>query len=83
VKPLNDFSVAFYKATQTLLQKLSLELEGFEYSLGNTYAMFTTMLKDPLGFGKQQNNNATLSITINYTYIAWIIILHFHKILYK
>jgi hypothetical protein len=58
VKPLNDFSVAFYKATQTLLQKLSLELEGFEYSLGNTYAMFTTMLKDPLVFGKKQNSNA-------------------------
>jgi len=52
VKPLNDFAVAFYKATQTLLQKLSLELQGFEYSLGNTYAMFTTMLKHPLVFGK-------------------------------
>jgi hypothetical protein len=59
VKSLNDFSVAFNKATKIFLQKLSMELEGFEYSLGNTYAMFTTMLKDPLGFGKQENSNAT------------------------
>ncbi|KAK2355465.1 GDSL esterase/lipase [Trifolium repens] len=62
VKSLNDFSVAFNKATQTLLQKLSLELEGFEYSLGNTYAMFTTMLKDPLGFGLNDTKSACCGI---------------------
>ncbi|XP_045787230.1 GDSL esterase/lipase At5g55050-like [Trifolium pratense] len=62
VKPLNDFSVAFYKAIQTLLEKLSLELEGFEYSLGNTYAMFTTMLKDPLVFGLNDTKSACCGI---------------------
>lgn len=52
VKSLNEFAVAFYKATHALLQKLSSELGNFEYSLGNTYAMTTAMLKDPLAFGK-------------------------------
>ncbi|CAK8561897.1 unnamed protein product [Lathyrus sativus] len=62
VKALNDFAVAFYKATQTLLQKLSLEFEEFEYSLGNTYAMFKTMLKDPLAFGLNDTKSACCGI---------------------
>ncbi|KAJ1376878.1 SGNH hydrolase superfamily [Sesbania bispinosa] len=53
VKPLNEFAVAFHTATRTLLQKLSWELEEFEYSLGNTFAMTTTLFKDPLALASQ------------------------------
>ncbi|XP_004509506.2 GDSL esterase/lipase At5g55050-like [Cicer arietinum] len=62
VKPLNDFAVAFNKATQTLLQKLSFELEEFEYSLANTYAMFNTMLKYPLAFGLNDTKSACCGV---------------------
>ncbi|XP_057416533.1 GDSL esterase/lipase At5g55050-like [Lotus japonicus] len=58
VKSLNEFAVAFYKATHALMQKLSSELGNFEYSLGNTYAMTTTMLKDPLAFGMKDTKSA-------------------------
>lgn len=83
VKPLNDFAVAFNKATQTLLQKLSFELEEFEYSLANTYAMFNTMLKYPLAFGKHNNNSIylfSISITklISYIFLN-LIVLYFHS----
>jgi hypothetical protein len=52
VKPLNDLAIVFYKATQAVLQKLSSELEDFEYSLANTFAMTSALLNSPSTFGK-------------------------------
>lgn len=52
VTPLNDFAIAFYSATEALLQKLSLELKEMQYSLGNSFVMTETLLADPLAFGK-------------------------------
>ncbi|CAJ1942265.1 unnamed protein product [Sphenostylis stenocarpa] len=58
VKALNDFAVAFHSATLGLLQKLSSELEGFRYSLGNSFAMTTSLLKTPSNFGLKETKSA-------------------------
>ncbi|RDX85750.1 GDSL esterase/lipase [Mucuna pruriens] len=58
VKPLNDFAVAFYSATLGLLRKLSYELEGFHYSLGNSFVMTTTLLRSPSTFGLNDTKSA-------------------------
>ncbi|KAK7376180.1 hypothetical protein VNO78_35034 [Psophocarpus tetragonolobus] len=62
VKPLNDFAVAFHSATQELLQKLSSQLEGFKYSLGNSFLMTTTLLKNPSSFGLNETKSACCGI---------------------
>ncbi|XP_057422332.1 GDSL esterase/lipase At5g55050-like [Lotus japonicus] len=62
VKPLNDFAVAFYSGTRTLLQKLSSELKDFEYSLADTFSMTTTLLKDPSSFGLNETKSACCGI---------------------
>ncbi|KAG5062146.1 hypothetical protein JHK85_003329 [Glycine max] len=62
VEPLNDFAVAFYLATQALLQKLSSELKGFKYSLGNSFEMTSTLLKSPSSFGLKYTQSACCGI---------------------
>ncbi|CAL5197431.1 unnamed protein product [Lathyrus oleraceus] len=62
VKPLNDFAIAFYSATQAVLQKLSLEFEDFEYSLANTFAMTTALLNTPSTFGLNDTKSACCGI---------------------
>lgn len=57
VKALNDFAVAFHSATQVLLRKLSTELEGFHYSLANSFVMTNTLLSSPSSFGKHHTTN--------------------------
>jgi len=62
VKALNDFAVAFYSATQSLLQKLSSELDGFRYSLADSFVMTNALLKTPSFFGKHHH---MLTINVN------------------
>ncbi|BAT75333.1 GDSL esterase/lipase [Vigna angularis] len=58
VKALNDFAVAFHSATQVLLRKLSSELEGFHYSLANSFLMTNTLLSSPSSFGLNETKSA-------------------------
>ncbi|XP_020209216.1 GDSL esterase/lipase At5g55050 [Cajanus cajan] len=58
VKALNDFAVAFHSTTRDLLQRLSYELEGFQFSLGNSFVMTTTILKSPSSFGFKETRSA-------------------------
>ncbi|XP_045831479.1 GDSL esterase/lipase At4g28780-like [Trifolium pratense] len=62
VKPLNDLAIVFYKATQAVLQKLSSELEDFEYSLANTFAMTSALLNSPSTFGLNETKSACCGI---------------------
>ncbi|KAL2333867.1 hypothetical protein Fmac_015080 [Flemingia macrophylla] len=58
MKPLNDLAVAFHSSTQGLLQRLSYDLEGFQYSLGNSFVMTTTLLKNASSFGLKETKSA-------------------------
>ncbi|KAK2408738.1 GDSL esterase/lipase [Trifolium repens] len=62
VKPLNDLAIVFYKATQAVLQKLSSELEDFEYSLANTFAMTSALLNSPSTFGLNDTKSACCGV---------------------
>lgn len=83
VEPLNDFAVAFYLATQALLQKLSSELKGFKYSLGNSFEMTSTLLKSPSSFGKHHiyaphtififNFNLVILLLSNDPLVPWLL----------
>lgn len=52
VEELNELAQIFFIETQALLQKLSLNLKGMKYSLGNAYEMTMSIIEDPLAFGK-------------------------------
>lgn len=54
VEELNELAQIFFIETQALLQKLSLNLKGMKYSLGNAYEMTMSIIEDPLAFGKYQ-----------------------------
>ncbi|ESW28209.1 hypothetical protein PHAVU_003G267900 [Phaseolus vulgaris] len=58
VKALNDFAVAFHSATQVLLQKLSSELDGFRYSLADSFVMTTILLNISSSFGLKETKAA-------------------------
>ncbi|XP_024982873.1 GDSL esterase/lipase At4g16230-like [Cynara cardunculus var. scolymus] len=45
----NDLARAFYVSVQSLLQNFSSTLEGFKYSLGNTYNMTMNIIDNPIG----------------------------------
>ncbi|OVA16018.1 Lipase [Macleaya cordata] len=48
---LNDYSRAFYSTTECLLIKLSSELKGMKYALGNAFEMVTNIMDNPLPYG--------------------------------
>lgn len=56
VEKLNELAQIFFIETQALLQKLSLNLKGMKYSLGNAYEMTMSIIEDPLAFGKYQGD---------------------------
>lgn len=58
----NDLARAFFSQTESLLIRLSSELEGLRYSLGNSFAMTINMLQDPLVFGKHSFSNTRIYI---------------------
>jgi phospholipase/lecithinase/hemolysin len=47
VDALNELSLNFYLALDTLLKEISLELQDFKYSLGNTYRMIMNVIENP------------------------------------
>ncbi|XP_047320553.1 GDSL esterase/lipase At5g55050-like [Impatiens glandulifera] len=47
---MNDFATSFYTSLDSLLRKLSTQLQGIKYSLGNTYEMTINVIKHPLAF---------------------------------
>ncbi|KAL6224424.1 hypothetical protein ACLB2K_003279 [Fragaria x ananassa] len=51
VKELNDLAQTFFIKAQNLLKKLSSELKGMKYSLGNSYEMTMSIIQDPYAFG--------------------------------
>nr|XP_043635187.1 GDSL esterase/lipase At2g23540-like [Erigeron canadensis] len=46
----NNLAAALYKPFESLLQNLSSTLEGFKYSLGNTYNMTMNVITKQIGF---------------------------------
>ncbi|CAI9272265.1 unnamed protein product [Lactuca saligna] len=46
-KELNDVVSAFYTPLESLLKNLSSTLEGFKYSLGNSYNMSMSVIENP------------------------------------
>ncbi|KAM5546922.1 GDSL esterase/lipase [Rosa sericea] len=58
VEELNNLALTFLAQTEDLLQKLSSELKGLMYSLGNAYEMTMSMLEDPLAFGFKDTQSA-------------------------
>ncbi|PRQ23079.1 putative triacylglycerol lipase [Rosa chinensis] len=51
VKELNKLAQTFFIETHALLRKLSSDLKGMRYSLGNAYEMTMSIIQDPLAFG--------------------------------
>ncbi|KAM5546924.1 GDSL esterase/lipase [Rosa sericea] len=51
VKELNELAQTFFIETQALLRKLSSDLKGMRYSLGNAYEMTMSIIQDPFAFG--------------------------------
>ncbi|PRQ47287.1 putative triacylglycerol lipase [Rosa chinensis] len=58
VEELNNLASTFLAKTEDLLQKLSSELKGLVYSLGNAYEMTMSILEDPLAFGFKDTQSA-------------------------
>lgn len=55
VKEANQFADLLYAATGGVLQRLSSELNHFNYSLGNSIAMTSSVIANPHPAGKQYN----------------------------
>jgi len=66
VKALNDFAVAFHSTTKLLLLKLSSELEGFRYSLADSFLMTNTLLNNASAFGKHHHVNIFIIPVLRY-----------------
>ncbi|KAL4577740.1 hypothetical protein LXL04_013853 [Taraxacum kok-saghyz] len=49
-KEPNDLASAFFTPFESLLKNLSSTLEGFKYSLGNSYNMTMNIINNPSGF---------------------------------
>ncbi|KAJ9172595.1 hypothetical protein P3X46_015812 [Hevea brasiliensis] len=58
VKELNDLAQSFYNATETTLTKMSSQVVGMKYSLGNAYAMTSDIIDNPFVFGLKEVKQA-------------------------
>ncbi|KAF7809608.1 lysine histidine transporter-like 8 [Senna tora] len=62
VASLNEFASVLHSAINATLIRLSSELSDFKYSLGNSFAMTMSVLKQPLAFGFKVTKSACCGI---------------------
>lgn len=54
---MNELALGFNNAVRTLMQNLSLTLKGMKYSIGSSYEVVLSIMKNPEALGKHFNNS--------------------------
>ncbi|XP_028777268.1 GDSL esterase/lipase At4g16230-like [Neltuma alba] len=62
VEPLNKFATVFNSVTASTLQRLSSDLRDFKYSLGDSFAMTSAVLRSPSLFGIKETKKACCGV---------------------